>query len=237
MINYEIDTYINSSNHIIMADHFVYCEYERNFLPRAVIIPLNNIDKEMLEQYNKIIKLGSKIEDCYDWDETAGYHVGYKINGKLDNTEETKKIIEYWSSLLHTVDHDREGRYHEDFMFYYINDCNRTCSPSELYDTLLALKEFRGKKINVKSCAMVSEISFGEIKRLSLRFFLLSKDIFTPKQVEEMLLKDSRFYSVKCASNNGKFVGYGFVELSDGNHLVKLMEKTTVINNNKFYFD
>lgn len=80
-----------------MTEYFVFVNI--SFNPRAIFVLLK-------KWIRKIITFGDKIEDCYQWKGNYGYHIGYKINGKFDNTNQTEKNILYWSSLLHNTEQD-----------------------------------------------------------------------------------------------------------------------------------
>jgi hypothetical protein len=220
-----------------MTNYFIYCEYSGNFCPRAIFIPLNNLDNNMKNAYNKIIELGNKIEDCYESKDNCGYHIGYKIKDNFDNSEDTKKTIGFWSSWLSQLDHDHEGLLPEEYLMYYINDKNSKYSPNELFDKLSSLSEFRGIKMNIENCVMVSEVPFNKVTKVTLRFNLFTKNDYTPEEVTNILLKDDKFNKVQCAEKDGKFCGYGFVQLKNNDDYDILFKQEYIIDNNTFFFD
>jgi len=220
-----------------MSEYFIFCEYEGYFNPRAVLVPFENLGSEVSVKMEQLLTIGSKIEDHYEWTDNVGRHAEYRIDGKPDITESTRETVSYWLSLLHGVDHDHDGSYPSEYLLYYINDANRGCSPSELYDRLSGMKEYNGKPITVKGCVMVSQVPFGVVKRASLRFFLVPKGEYTPEEVEDLLLCDSRIHSVSCASKDGKFAGYGFVQLENNSDFASFQNKRFTINGELISFD
>ena len=219
-----------------MTEYFVFCEYDDYFCPRAIFIPLDSQDPEIPDKINQIVHLGNLIENCYKKEDNMQYHIGYKIKGLNDTSDETKKIISYWSTLLYRLDHDHEGELPDEYRCYYINDVNRGCSPSELYKRLSEMTQYENKPIIVKQCVMVSSVPFDVIKLISLEFFLLSKHEYTSDQIKELMLNSSLFDSVVCAKNDDDtFAGYGFVQLND-DVFSSLLNKCLSIDGVKFGF-
>ena len=219
-----------------MTEYFVYCEYDDCYCPRATFIPYNSQDLEILSKINQIVELGNKIENCYKKEDNMRHHIGYKIGDIFDDSEKTKEIVSYWSTLLHRIDHDHEGELPDEYRLYYINDENRNCSPLELYKRLSEMSEYENKPIIIKQCVMLSCVPFNKIKRTSLEFFVASGGQ-TSEQIRELLLKTQKFHSVECASkDSGECAGYGFVQLMDNNDYALFVNKCIGIDNIVFSF-
>lgn len=263
--SYQLQLNIIKQHHK-MTDYFVFCKYSESLCPRVMLIPLDKFQTKMVDAYDKLLMLGTKIESCYEWKERKGFHIGYKtnMNNKIDNifdnkidneidneianeidneidkSETTRKIIDFWFGILSSLDHD-SGFYPDDYLFYYINDANSECSPNELYDKLSLMTEYCGKKINVKSCVMISEVSFNKVKVVQLRFLCQKTDIdtHTSNDIIKALSKDNRIGGVLCAKNDNddKFCGYGFVKLKDHRDYDALYKHSLVIDDINFYFD
>jgi len=219
-----------------MTEYFVFCEYDDYFCPRAIFIPYDSQDPEMPNKINQIVNLDNLIENCYKKEGNMQHHIGYKIKGLVDNSDETKKTISYWSTLLYRLDHDHQGELPNEYRCYYINDINRGCSPLELYKRLSEMTQYENKPIIVKQCVMTSSVPFDAIRLISLEFFLLSKEEYTPNQIKELMLKSSLFHSITCAKkDDDKFAGYGFVQVND-DIFPSLLNKCLSIDGVKFSF-
>ena len=217
-----------------MTEYFVYCDYDDCYCPRATFIPYNS-DPEIQNKINQIIGLDTKIENCYKKEDNQLNHIGYKIKGVIDNSENTREIISYWSTLLHRIDHDHEGELPDEYRLYYINDENRNCSPLELYKLLSEMTEYEDKQIIVRHCVMVSNVPFNIIKKASMEFFSLS--MHSSEHIKKIMLDSGLFDSVICATkDDGMFAGYGFVELINNSDYNLLINKCASISDIKFSF-
>ncbi|AYV75218.1 MAG: putative orfan [Terrestrivirus sp.] len=199
-----------------MTEYFVFCEYDSHYPSRAIFIPLKDMDSDIKKEFDNIIELGDKIKECFKTEGRSSSSIGYEINGKFDDSEQTRNTVGYWSSLTFQLDHDHEGNYPDNYLVDYINDANRYLSPNELHNKLSKTTVFCDQQMIVKKCVMVSDTPFETIKRASLRFFMVSGNTYTAAEVKQKVLKDKRFYRVMCAAkDDGSFVGYGFVELNN----------------------
>lgn len=220
-----------------MASYFVFCEYYKSFNPKALLIPLDEFDQEMLDKLQQITQLGDKIERNWKESENMYYSAGYRINNQIDNTPETDEIISYWSSLLRRVDSDYSGAYSNNYYLYYMNDHNAGLSASELYDSLSNIKIYDEKDINVEKCVMVSDVRFDLVKRSTLRFFC-AKQNCSIEEIEKIIMKDDRFCSIICATKeNGMYAGYGYVKLNNNNDYRLLLNRSISIDGIDFLFD
>lgn len=220
-----------------MAEYFVFCEYDSHYPSRAIFIPIKEMDADMKKEFDNIVALGDKIKECFTTEGRVTSSIGYEINGKFDDSEQTRNIVGYWSSLIYHLDHDYEGNYPDSYLVYYINDTNRNLSPNKLHDKLSKTTVFCDQQMIVKNCVMVSDVPFETIKRASLRFFMVSSNIYTAKEIEQKILKDKRFYQVMCAAkDDGSFVGYGFVELNNNDDFEQLSKAVINVEDIKIVF-
>jgi hypothetical protein len=222
-----------------MAEYFVFCEYDSHYPSRAIFIPSKDMESDMKKEFDNIVELTAdgKIKECFKTEGRSSSSVGYEINGKFDDSEQTKKTIGYWSSLTFQLDHDHEGNYPTDYLVYYINDANRNLSPNELHDKLSKLTIFCDQQMVVKNCVTVSDTPFDAVKRATLRFFLVSGNTYTAEEIKQKVLKDNRFYQVICAAkDDDSFVGYGFVELNNNDDIDVLSKAVIDIEDIKIVF-
>lgn len=185
---------------------------------------------------NCYIYLGDKIEYVFERKDNYEKIIGYNIKGIFDGSKQPSDIIRYWSSLLFNVDNIHEGIYNDKYLNYYIYDSNIILSPTELHQKLLNMTEFNNHSVKVKNCIITSKIPFDIEKEVFLRFFVLSKETFSAKEIKDIISKDPRFTEVKCSSKEGIRCGYGFVKLKNRDDFHSLENQIVVIDDLQFYF-
>jgi len=226
-------------------DYFVFCQYRLSFKSRALFIPLKYIHNTQIEKMiEQLVNLKTSIiEECRkksDYSEKCFELCGFNINGKMDESENTLKIITDWINLFDN-DYLLDEEWYKKSLGYYINDENSFLSPASLYDKLLNMEEYQEVPITVKRCVMVTETKITLGKPIVLRFFMHNNDYISNDNnvdtIKQLLLKDDRIDRADVASNDNKFAGYGYVVLKDQKYLNEFLNKWITIDNIKFLFD
>lgn len=209
--------------------YFVFCYYEEGFNPKVIYINTTKIhNKEVINKISEITNLGPRIIFNYnkslsdDPKDINNYEVlnGFIINHKLDKSETTLNIINYWLRLLYEVqsDYNNDEKLYQLYIYDIIDDDRKYLSPSDLYDVLSSMTMLGTTSINISRCVMVSEVPFEYKKDIILRYY------FTPisktNNVIEQLKKKQEIIEVISAGS-----GFGYVHLRNENDAKKLVNK------------
>lgn len=137
-----------------MTEYIVYCEKDNTWFPRAIFVPIYKISAEL----SGILSLQEEICSEIKINGSGSELNKYIMNDIIYSPHEIRKILEPWSIILHSADHDyTDYCTSHGYLFYYIADENRKLSPAMLRKKLLDMKEYRGHDIVVKRCFLVYE--------------------------------------------------------------------------------
>jgi hypothetical protein len=249
---------MNSTELIKTIELFVFCYYPDNWLPRAILIPLEFVDDNIQNEINKLIEIGPIIEQCHKKHDTNynSYVISHYLTGNNEiiepdttfNGVSILTLINTWTNLADNLHHywfdNDDGikvpKWIMKSMQYYINDLNRHLPPKELYQKILNMTNHDGYQIKVKNCVMLVEQSKRNKKifQKPIRVFYSidpnnsSDKIITNEQIEEILYKNFKINNITLSSAN-----YGYVYLKDPIKEDELFNKVFDIDGIKFCFD
>lgn len=82
-------------------NYFVFCWCPKNWLPRAIFVPLENLDLKISEEIDKLIKIGPIVREIYKWEGNCGSLDKFiiKDGASLDKSCELAQLLGTWQHL------------------------------------------------------------------------------------------------------------------------------------------
>ncbi|CAH6421413.1 Hypothetical protein KVN_LOCUS254 [uncultured virus] len=160
-----------------MGEYFVFCWQPKNWVPRAIFIPLNYLDNLIKLEIENLIKYGPIIKEIWQKEGNGSSWIGYLSYDGIPLNENDNYLLSSWKRYAdHGFDCDKElnnynecsGKkekykcncpdYKKKSFIYYINDLNQHLSTNELYEKLKNMILFKDKKFIVKNCVISTEL-------------------------------------------------------------------------------
>jgi hypothetical protein len=204
----------------LQKEYYIFCEYDQYSPHKAILIPITNIQAQIFFK-SKFLDKSLLIQKVYKKNENFDRIIGYLIQDQVDLTTQTANQIRYWLELIMRLHNHSCQEIDNEYLFYYVNDQNRTLSATQLQQKLLSMTEFKGNQISVKSCLMLIDHIYNPTQIKVLRFTVQTQ--LTTNDIHQLLSTDYRFSKVVVASNkDGKFAGYGYVWLNNSEDIDSL---------------
>jgi len=209
---------------------FIFCYYDDNSNPKAVIAEISKFDDFTRDQMDKILSVGEIVEHIT---EKIDHH--YNDEGMLTSWSNkslgyralnTETIINDWdTSICFSTWESYADHFHHSFFSkkdipewmkfsseYYINDGNSNLSPIKLHEklkTLTSNPKIPEHKFIVKYCVLLSEISLNvedddTIK--PLRFFIKLKD--DTSDISDVETKIMQYFDAKSVILSPAYYGF-----------------------------
>lgn len=230
-----------------MDKYFVFCWYPKNWLPRAIFIPLEYVDERLESEIKQLVSFGPIITEITKKEGDGYTRIGhYTNNGKLANyTEELTILLSTWERRADNgfecfCDNECNCPSYMKLSFgYYINDANRNLSPYELYNKLSLMTSFEDKhSFAVENCVMMTEHSdLTNPKPKPLRVFYNSEVQMNKTDLESILIKNFDLSQVILSGEEEVLSGYGYVHLNDYNKQNDLVNKIFKSQGLTVFFD
>lgn len=227
---------------------FCFCWYPDNWLPRAIFVPMKDMDNETKLEVLKITNMGPIIKTVWhpynDIMSNRKTRIGFQINKNRYISDKDLNITlsswEYLTDYGHfgycrNRDEDSDcacPNYIKNSIGYFINDLNRHLKPLDLYQKLKSITNYQNQNISVTNCVVLYDgIDEEKTATRPLRFSY-NKDIDKNK-LEGILINNFNLEKVLLASSN-----YGYVYLKDVSKESDLINKQFELEDGlKIFFD
>ncbi|AFX93149.1 hypothetical protein CE11_01123 [Megavirus courdo11] len=219
----------------MVQEYFVFAVYNKYYPSNAIFInTTKNNDSKLTEKMNQLISIGSQITSDIDNDQ-------YIVNDNVINSE-NKTIVDYWRSLLNTLEYDHESdrfsnHFYECCYYMYLNKPKyRSLSPQQLQNKLFSKEAIQLNPIKVTHCVMVSEIGFVSIDTtIVIRYFVYGGTINS--DIIAQIAKIPGVKSIQPAKKSDiVFAGYGFIKI-DNKFVSDFIDKEIYFGDLKIQFD
>ena len=221
-----------------IPEYVVFVSYDSLYPSRAIFVDADKItDIDIVQKINQLKTINSKI--VYDGTQSHQYLIDDKV---VDDP--TKKVLDYWNSLVIAIDHDYNGNifsqefYDNSYYMYLSGQKYRRMSPGKLFQALSSKSKIGSKtgskKILVTKCVMVSDVAYERVPESILRYFTTGE---INDAVLDNIVSIPGVIAIQPAKKSDTvFETWGYIKVQK-DLIENFAEQTYTIGDRNIYFD